>query len=76
MSTLRKILDLILWSGWTFLGLYFYASPPFGLGGVDLFGFDVPAWLYFLTCIFFLLRSVARLFVADNAQPDTPQGDR
>lgn len=66
MSTFRKILDLILWAGWTLLGGYFYASPPHGLGGVSLFGFDIPAWLYFLVCVVFLLQSLIRLFARDS----------
>lgn len=59
MSTIRNILNLIFWSLALLIGPLIFSSD--GSGGLTIFGFDIPAWLYYLGNGLFWLQSLASL---------------
>lgn len=62
MSTTRNILNLAFWSLALLLGPYIFSSSRVGgLGGLSIFGFDVPAWLYYVVGGLLWLQSLASL---------------
>lgn len=62
MSTTRNILNLVFWSLALLIGPYIFSSSRAGgLGGLSIFGFDVPAWLYYVVGGLLWLQSLASL---------------
>ncbi len=62
MSATRNILNLVFWSLALLLGPYIFSSSRYGgLGGLSIFGFDVPGWLYYAVGGLLWLQSLASL---------------